>query len=99
MAARADFGFGWRGVDAAAQGFFGRPAGALTLPEAAMIASRLAALEVDPWCDLQGATARRDMTLRQMQANGAIDQASLQEALGQPLELASPPGGRPPCKG
>ena len=98
MAARADFGFGWRGVEAAAQGFFGRPAGELTLPEAAMIASRLAALEIDPWCDLQGATERRDTTLRQMHDNGAIDQASLAAALAQPLTLAPPPEGRPPCK-
>ena len=90
MAARADFGFGWRGVDAAARGFFGRPAGELTLPEAAMIASRLAALEVDPWCDPQGAAARRDITLRQMHDNGAIDEASLQEALGQPLDARTP---------
>jgi hypothetical protein len=99
MAARADFGFGWRGVDAAAQGFFGRPAGELTLSEAAMIASRLASLEVDPWCDLPGAATRRDITLRQMHANGAIDDAALKDALGQPLELAAPPGGHPPCKG
>ena len=97
MAARADFGFGWRGVEAAARGFFGRPAGELTLPEAAMIASRLAALEVDPWCDSKGATARRDVTLRQMHANGAIDEASLQEALGRPLELGLPPAGHKPC--
>ena len=97
MAARADFGFGWRGIDAAAQGYFGRPAGELTLPEAAMIASRLAALEVDPWCDLSGAATRRDITLRQMRDNGAIDEASLQEALGRPLTLAAPPADHKPC--
>ena len=97
MAARADFGFGWRGIEAAARGFFGRPAGELTLPEAAMLASRLAALEVDPWCDSKGATARRDNTLRQMHDNGAIDDGSLQEALGRPLELGPPPAGHKPC--
>jgi hypothetical protein len=99
MAARADFGFGWRGVDAAAQGFFGRPAGELTLSQAAMIASRLASLDLDPWCDRAGAATRRDITLRQMHANGAIDQASLEAALAQPLELTDPPGGRRACKG
>ena len=98
MAARANFGFGWRGVEAAARGFFGRPAEELTLAEAAMIASRLAALDVDPWCDSQGATARRDMTLRQMQANGAIDEASLQEALVRPLKLGPPPANHKPCR-
>ena len=97
MAARAEFGFGWRGADAAAQGYFGHPAAELTLPEAAMIASRLAALEVDPWCDLKGAAARRDITLREMHDNGAIDEASLQDALGQPLTLATPPADHKPC--
>ena len=63
-----------------------------------MIASRLAALEVDPWCDPQGATARRDITLRQMQDNGAIDEASLQEALGRPLTLGLPPADHKPCR-
>jgi hypothetical protein len=98
MAARADFGFGWRGVDAAAQGYFGHPAGALTLAEAATIASRLAALEMDPWCDREGALRRRDLTLRRMHADGAIDEAALQEALGQPLTLTSPPEGHARCK-
>jgi Transglycosylase len=97
MAARADFGFGWRGVEAAAQGFFGRPAGELTLAEAAMIASRLAALDVDPWCDTQGAVARRDVTLRQMHANGAIDDAALGAANASELGLAQPPADRKPC--
>jgi hypothetical protein len=97
MTARADFGFGWRGADAAAQGFFGHPAGEVTLAEAAMIASRLGSLDLDPWCDLPGATARRDLTLRQMHENGAIDAASLQDALAQPLRLAAPPADRSPC--
>ena len=98
MAARADFGFGWRGIDAAAHGYFARQAGELTLPEAATIASRLAALEVDPWCDRQAATARRNLTLRAMRVNGAIDESALHAAIDAPLALASPPRGHPPCR-
>jgi hypothetical protein len=32
-----------------------------------------------------------------MHANGAIDEASLEQALAQPLKLASPPAGHKPC--
>ena len=98
LAARADFGFGWRGVDAAARGFFGRPAGELTLPAGRddRVAPRCAGGRsvVRP----EGAAARRDLTLRQMHANGAIDEASLQEALGRPLELGLPPADHKPCR-
>lgn len=97
LATRADFGYGWRGVEAAAQGLFGRAAGELTLPQAALIASRVGALDVDPWCDAEHATTRRNITLRQMRENGAIDEESLQGALGQPLGLASPPTTHKPC--
>jgi hypothetical protein len=97
MAARADFGYGWRGVDAAAQGYFARPAAELTLAEAAMIASRIAAPELDPWCDPTGATARRDVALNQMHADGAIDENALQAAIATTLELAPPPPKHKPC--
>lgn len=97
LAARADFGYGWRGVEAAAQGFFGRPAGELTLPQAALIASRIGGLDGDPWCDAEETTTRRNITLREMRENGAIDEASFQDALGQPLGLAAPPATHEAC--
>ena len=98
LAAWADFGNGWRGVDAAAQGYYGRAAGDLTLPQAALVASRISNLEVDPWCHPVGSTARRDSVLRKMRAGEAIDEAAVQAALQQPLDLAPPPAGRPPCQ-
>ena len=97
LAARADFGYGWRGVEAAAQGLFGRAAGELTLPQAALIASRVAALDVDPWCDAEDTTARRNITLREMREGGAIDEASLQAAVASELALGPPPADHKPC--
>lgn len=97
LAARADFGYGWRGVEAAAQGLFGRAAGELTLPQAAMLVSRIGGLDVDPWCDADTTTTRRNIVLREMRADNAIDEASLQGALVSPLGLATPPPGHSPC--
>ena len=98
LAARADYGNGWRGLEAAAQGYFGRAPGELTLPQAALLASRISNLEVDPWCHPVGTTARRDSVLRKMRAGNAIDEQAFQQALRHPLDLAPAPAGRPPCK-
>lgn len=43
LAARGEFGAGFKGIEAAAQGYFGRTAEQLTLPQAAMIAALAAA--------------------------------------------------------
>ena len=97
LAAKADFGYGWRGVEAAAQGYFGRAAGELTLPQAALIASRVGGLDSDPWCDTETTTARRNLTLQQMRENGAIDEASVQAAGASALALGPPPADHKPC--
>jgi hypothetical protein len=93
LAARADFGYAWRGVEAAAQGFFGRPAAELTLPQAAFLASRVGSLNINPWCEVDAAMATRNRTLEMMRNNGAISDTGYKEALVVPLGLVPPPAG------
>jgi hypothetical protein len=99
LAARADFGNGWRGIDAAALAVFGRTAAELTLPQAALLASRVGDTHANPWCETEEATAMRNRVLARMRDNGAIDEAAFQAASTAPLGVATPPEGRPPCQG
>ena len=97
LAARADFGFSWRGVDTAARGFFGRPAAAVTLPQAAMLASRVGNAAGDPWCASEDPIEMRNRVLERMLVNGAIDRGAYDHAKAAALDLAPPPAGRPAC--
>jgi hypothetical protein len=98
LASRADFGYGWRGIDAAAAGFFARPPHALTLPQAAFVASRVGDIRTDPWCEPEVAAEMRNRVLTRMRDNGAIADTDFQAASVAPLDLAPPPEGRPPCR-
>ena len=97
LAALGDFGYGWRGIEAAAHGYFGRAAADLTLPQAALIASRLGDLRPDPWCDPGAAATMRNRVLTQMGDSGAISEIDFNTASVAELGLAPPPEGRPPC--
>jgi hypothetical protein len=98
LAARADFGYGWRGLDAAARGFFGTPAATLTLPQAALLASRVGdPNSADPWCHPDAAAGMRNRVLARMHEDGAIAEADFQAASSSELGLAPPPEGRAPC--
>jgi hypothetical protein len=97
LAAQADFGHGWKGLEAAAGGFFGRSAIDLTLAQSAFLASRVGDTRTDPWCEPAAATAMRNRVLDRMRINGAIPESDFQEASTASLELAPPPEGRPPC--
>ena len=91
LAARGEFGQGWRGVDAAARGYFGRVATELTLPQAATLASRVGDAGTDPWCETAAATGMRNRILDRMRENGVIDEAAWQAARSARFELAPPP--------
>jgi hypothetical protein len=93
LAARADCGSGGRGVDAAAEGFFARPAPDLTLPQAAFMASRVGNLGINPWCEVDAAMTVRNRVLEQMRNNGAISDTNYEEAAVVPLGLVPPPAG------
>ncbi len=99
LAARADFGTGWRGVDAAAQAIFGRAAAELTLPQVALLASRVGDTRFNPWCETDAATAMRNRVLARMRDNGAISAADFEAASTAALGVAPPPEGLPPCAG
>jgi hypothetical protein len=91
LAARADFGYGWEGVEAAAQGFFGKTAATLTLPQAAYLATRVGDTRTDPWCQPAAAVQMRNIVLDRMRNNGAISDAQYQAASAEALTLKSPP--------
>lgn len=98
LAARGDFGYGWRGVDAAARGYFRKTPDQLGLHEAAMIAAMVGERYYQPWCHPGGTTAQRNRLLARMHHNGAISDADRRMAEATPLGLASPPENPPPCR-
>jgi hypothetical protein len=92
LAERGEFGAGVRGVDAASQHYFARPAAELTLAQAAMLASFTGDRAVlDPWCDPEGAAFRRGRILQAMRDNLVIDDAALREANSSETALGPPP--------
>lgn len=97
LAARGQFGFGWRGVTQAASSYFGRPPSGLTLSEAAYIASRLGEVGDDPWCHPKTALSMRNQLLTRMRDSGAISDEDSRHASSVGLEFVAPPDSRPPC--
>lgn len=97
LAERAQWSYGFRGVEAAARGFFNKPASQLDLPEAALLAALQRDRHLDPWCFPAHTADDRRRTLRRMRDNGAIDDAALESADIAPLGLADPPGDHTPC--
>lgn len=98
LAERGEFGLGFRGVEAAAQEYFGRAAAQLTLPQAAMVAGLLATRRTDPWCDPAAAAILRHRVLEGMRDNNAIDEQAYGAADTSELGLAGPPANHQ-CRG
>jgi 1A family penicillin-binding protein len=75
------FGAGLYGAEAAALGYFGKPARDLTVDEAALIAGLVKSpSNTAPTVNLERAVARRNLVLRTMRDNGVIDEATLAKA-------------------
>jgi len=92
----AYFGAGAYGADAAARRYFGKPAKALTLPEAAMLAGLVRApSQLAPTRNLGGAKERADVVLQAMVETGAITQKEADAARKQSVTLKSPPEAPP----
>ncbi|KNY20997.1 PBP1A family penicillin-binding protein [Methylobacterium sp. ARG-1] len=92
----AYFGAGAYGADAAARRYFGKPAKALTLPEAAMLAGLVRApSQLAPTRNLGGAKERADVVLQAMVETGAITQGEADAARKQSVSLKSPPEAPP----
>jgi hypothetical protein len=98
LAAHAEFRHGWRGVDAAARGFFARAPSELSLEQVALLAAMIGDLHLDPWCDSAGAAQRRGRVLDEMRENLAIDAAAAERANVAPLGLTTPPASHQGCK-
>ena len=83
---RVYFGSGLYGVEAAAMGYFGKPAKALSIGESAMIAGLLKSPNaLSPWNNPKGAKNVRDFVLTRMHELGFITRSDLETALQAPL--------------
>ena len=86
---RVFFGANAYGVDAAAQTYFGRPAGQLTLSQAALLAALpKAPSRLSPSRDLPGAIARSHLVLDRMVEEHWITPQARADALAHPPVLA-----------
>lgn len=85
---RIYFGRGFYGIEAAAQGYFGKTALALTLDEAALLAGLIQAPSAyAPPSNLDRALARRVVVLNRMQAVGAISEQDATRAAKAKVQL------------
>jgi hypothetical protein len=94
---RGEYGLGFRGLEAAANGYFGRAVDQLTLPQAATLAAFVGGEGPDPWCDPASTASRRHRILVEMRNSHAFDQPTFEAADRSELALASAPAGHPPC--
>jgi hypothetical protein len=98
LASRGEFGFDWRGVDAAARGYFDREVRDLRLPQAALLAGLIGDRGTDPWCDPGSALSIRHSILERMRDNLAIDDTMFRAAETEPIDLGPPPPHHDPCR-
>jgi membrane peptidoglycan carboxypeptidase len=86
------FGHGAYGVGAAAQAYFGTTAGALTVPQAALLAGMVQSpSDDDPITHPDAAKARRDLVIEQMRQQGSISDAEAAAATAAPLGVVADP--------
>jgi 1A family penicillin-binding protein len=85
---RVYFGGGLYGAEAAARGYFGKPAKDLTIGEAAMLAGLLKSPNnLSPWRSLEAASNERDFVLGRMLENHKITEQQAKEQASQPLDI------------
>ena len=84
------FGGGLYGAEAAARGYFGKPASDLTIDEAALLAGLIQSpSSYAPTVNLERAIARRAVVLQAMVGNGVIDQPAADRARKAPVRLVN----------
>ena len=82
------FGDGLYGAEAAARGYFGRPASDVTVAQAAMLAGIIKAPSAaNPAANLERAIERRNVVLKLMREHKFIDQAQYDTALAETVTL------------
>jgi len=83
---RVYFGSGFYGAEAAARGYFGKPAKDLNASECALLAGLLKSPQgLSPWNNPEGATKTRNFVLNRMYEMGFISARTLNESLKSPL--------------
>ena len=88
------FGHRLYGAEAAAQGYFGKPASDLTVDEAALLAGLVQSPSVlAPTVNLPGATARRNVVLQAMYDIGFLDTGVFAHARAAGVRLVEAAGG------
>ena len=86
---RAYMGGGAYGAEAAAQRYFGKPAAAVSAPEAAILAGLLTApTRLSPLTDLERSQRRAATVLRLMQEQGYLTEAQTLEGQQNPAQLS-----------
>jgi len=84
------FGSGAYGIESAAQGYFGKSASELTLPEAALLAGIVQSpSRQSPRVDMDAAMARRAVVLDNMVEVGVLDRETARATATMPIELAA----------
>jgi membrane peptidoglycan carboxypeptidase len=92
------FGRNAYGIQAAARAFFGVDAADLTLPQAALLAGVIQSpSDHDPFTEPDSATARRNLVLDRMAAEGYVTPAEAAAAQAAPLGLDPGPAPRRGC--
>jgi len=82
------WGHGRYGVAEAARYYFGKDLQSLTVSDAALLAGIISAPErYSPFRDLEKATQRRAFVLKQMAANGFIDEELAEKTMHEPIRL------------
>ena len=82
------FGDGLYGVEAASQGYFGKPAAGLSVSEAALLAGLVKSpSSYAPTVNMERAVSRRNVVLQAMLENGAIDRATWESARASEVVL------------
>jgi penicillin-binding protein 1C len=88
---RIALGNGLRGVESASQAYFGRPAAALSLGQAALLAGMAGSpARFDPRVHPEAAAARMRMVLGRMVRSGSATEAESRAAAEAPLDLVAP---------
>ena len=87
---RIYFGGGLYGAEAAARGYFDKPASEMTLAECATLAGLIKSPnKLSPWSDREGSREARNFVLNRMEELGFISEAQSQEAQGQEMVVGN----------
>jgi penicillin-binding protein 1A len=87
---RIYFGGGLYGAEAAARGYFDKPASEMTLAECATLAGLIKSPnKLSPWTDREASREARNFVLNRMEELGFINESQFHEAEGEPVVVGN----------